>query len=120
MNGIPTVYADLMEKCSKGYGKGYLILRKEWRYHRLHKEDENTKWKTRNLPLIRVHTADPVGMGRKSRQYTIFQECVQARLSSHTDWISCRHVFGAISSSSILCRHLPLSMAYHAELGISH
>ena len=27
---------------------------------------------------------------------------VQARLSAHSDWISCTYVFGAISSSTIL------------------
>ena len=57
-----------------------------------------------------IPTADPVGMGRKLRQYTILQYSVQAQLSANTDWISCRYVFGAISSSSILCPHPPSSM----------
>jgi len=39
-----------------------------------------------------VDTAYPVGMGRKLRQYTIFQYSVQAQLSAHTDWISCMHL----------------------------
>ena len=54
-----------------------------------------------------IPTADPVGMGRKLCQYTIFQYSVQAQLSAHTDWISCRYVFGVKSASSILCPHLP-------------
>ena len=49
--------------------------------------DEPAKWKTRKLRQI--HTADPVGMGRKSRQYNIFHYIVQARPSVHTDWIRC-------------------------------
>ena len=38
------------------------------------------------------NAADPVGMGRKSRQYTIFQYSVLARLSVHSDWISCMYL----------------------------
>ena len=45
--------------------------------------------KGEDIALNTVHTADPVGMGRKLPQYTIFQYSVQARLSAHTDWISC-------------------------------
>jgi len=37
-----------------------------------------------------VHTADPVGMGGKSRQYAIFLSNVQARLSSY--WTSCMYL----------------------------
>ena len=31
-------------------------------------------------------------MGRKSRQYTLFQQSVQSRLSVYTDWISCMYL----------------------------
>ena len=48
------------------------------------------KWKTRILRQI--HTADPVGMGSKSRQYTMFQYSVQAGLSVFTDGISCMYL----------------------------
>ena len=49
------------------------------------------KWNTRVGIAPTIHTADPVGMGRKSRQCTIIQLSVQARLSAHTytDWMSC-------------------------------
>ena len=43
--------------------------------------DSTAKWKTRILR--KIHTADPVGMGRKSCQYTIFLHSIQARLSAH-------------------------------------
>ena len=39
-----------------------------------------------------IHTTDPVGMGCKSPQYTIFKYSVQARVSAHTDWISCKYL----------------------------
>ena len=42
-------------------------------------------WKTRKLRQMR--TADLVSMGRKSRQYNIFQYGVQAQLSVHTELI---------------------------------
>jgi len=32
--------------------------------------DEPAKWKTRIL--LQIHTADPLDMGRKSHQYTLF------------------------------------------------
>ena len=54
-----------------------------------------------------TYAADPVGMGRKSCLYTILECKVLARLSALTSWISCMYVFGAISSSSILCPRLP-------------
>ena len=36
-----------------------------------------------------MQTACQVSMGRKSRQYTIFPYRIQARLSVHSDWMSC-------------------------------
>ena len=51
--------------------------------------DNIAKWKTRILRQIHTGTSEPVGMGRKSRQYTISKNSVQARLSAHTDGISC-------------------------------
>ena len=66
-----------------------------------------------------VHTADLVGMGRKSRQYTLFQYRVQAHLSAHTDWTSCTDVFDTIPLSSILGTHLYTtlsSMAHNFKL----
>jgi len=51
------------------------------------KEEKDTKWKTKILSQL--HTADPVGMGRKSCLYAILKHSVLARLSAHTDWISC-------------------------------
>ena len=53
-----------------------------------------------------VHTADSVGMGRKSRQYTIFQYCVQAQLSPIPTGSAVCTVFGAIPSSAIVQDHL--------------
>ena len=52
--------------------------------------DKPEKWKMRILSQI--HTADAVGMVRQSCQYTIFGYCVQARLSAHTNWISCMYL----------------------------
>ena len=49
----------------------------------------DVKWKTR---MRQIHTADPLGMGRRSCQYTIFGHSVQARLNAHTDWISCMYL----------------------------
>ena len=54
--------------------------------------DEPSKWKTRELHQI--HTADPVGVGRKSRQYTI--------LTSVVNW----HDFLSISTGSAVCMYL--------------
>ena len=39
-----------------------------------------------------TYTSDPVGMGGKLRQYTIFHYSVQARLSAHTDGIGCMYL----------------------------
>ena len=39
-----------------------------------------------------IPSADPVRMGRKSCQYTLFQYSVQARLSVQTDCISCMYL----------------------------
>jgi len=57
--------------------------------------DEPAKWKTRELRQIHtVYTAEPVGMGRKSRQYTILQNSVQAHdFLPNKNWISsCMHL----------------------------
>ena len=39
-----------------------------------------------------VHTADPVGMDRKSCLYTILEYSGLARLSAHTNWIRCLYL----------------------------
>ena len=63
--------------------------------------DKPAKW---TKILRHTHSADPVGMGRKSRLYihyifqyshkpktqTIFQYSLQAQFSAHTNWISCK------------------------------
>jgi len=63
-----------------------------------------------------VHTADPVGMGRKACRYTIIMYSVYWRdcLPIPTGSAAC--IVGAISSSSILRAHLyttPSSMVVH-------
>ena len=75
-----------------------------------------------------ICTADPVGIGRKSRQYTTFQCSVYSHdFHVHCNWISCMYVFGSISSSFILRAHLyttqssicePLSLSNAPAVGI--
>ena len=74
--------------------------------------DTLAKWTMRILRQI--HTAHPVGMGRKSRQYTLFQYIVQAQLSAHTDWISCMYL-GQYPRLPFLGPHLPSCMIYPVQ-----
>ena len=66
-----------------------------------------------------IPTADPFSMGRKLRQYAIFQYSVRARLSAHTDWISYTYVFGATPSASIFT-HFVYSSTLIYGTGTSH
>jgi len=66
------------------------------------------------------YKADPVGMGRKSCQYTILEYSVLARLSAHTDWISSTYVFGAIYSSSYMLMCLLDLIVTHKKVWVKH
>ena len=70
------------------------------------------KWKTRLLRQIHTYLQLIQSViGRKSCLYTILEFIEYRRdFLPPTDWISCMYIFGAISSSSILCPHLPKSM----------
>jgi len=65
-------------------------------------EDEDT------APNTYLGTADPVGMGRKSCQYTIFQYSV--RLAAHTNWIS--YMYFSQYPSLPFCVHIYLKSMY--------
>ena len=45
-----------------------------------------------NISAKYIQLIQSVGMGRKSCLYTMLEYCVLARLSAHTDWISCMYL----------------------------
>ena len=88
--------------------KGYVTLRFTGGLKSQMKQlyiDEPAKWKTWILHQIQI--VQLIQLVR-AESHTVFQYSVQARLSAHSDWISCTYmyVFGAMPSSSILRAHL--------------
>jgi len=59
-----------------------------------------------NVYIQMIQSVPVYGQNVAPVHYIPVPYSVQARLSVHTEWISCRYIFGAIPSSYILRAHL--------------